>query len=74
MISQASSLRASGQMAPGPWPKISAWRMPSSRGRAGRRWPGHTLVDDIAVAGNVLAEKGGLHEHDRRRVKTGTGY
>jgi glutamate decarboxylase len=39
---------------------------------------GHTLVetlaDDIAVACNVLAEKGGLHEHDRRRVKTGTGY
>jgi glutamate decarboxylase len=33
-----------------------------------------TLADDIAVACNVLAEKGGLHEHDRRRVKTGTGY
>jgi glutamate decarboxylase len=39
---------------------------------------GHTLVetlaDDIAVACNVLAEKGGLHPHDRKRVKTGTGY
>jgi glutamate decarboxylase len=39
---------------------------------------GHTLVDaladDIAVACGVLAEKGGLHEHDRKRVKTGTGY
>jgi glutamate decarboxylase len=39
---------------------------------------GHTLVetlaDDIATACTVLAEKGGLHEHDRRRVKTGTGY
>ena len=33
-----------------------------------------TLADDIAVACDVLAEKGGLHEHDRRRVKTGTGY
>jgi glutamate decarboxylase len=33
-----------------------------------------TLADDIAVACEVLAEKGGLHEHDRRRVKTGTGY
>ena len=33
-----------------------------------------TLADDIAVACKVLAEKGGLHEHDRRRVKTGTGY
>jgi glutamate decarboxylase len=33
-----------------------------------------TLADDIAVACGVLAEKGGLHEHDRRRVKTGTGY
>jgi glutamate decarboxylase len=33
-----------------------------------------TLADDIAVACNVLAEKGGLHPHDRKRVKTGTGY
>jgi glutamate decarboxylase len=33
-----------------------------------------TLADDIAVACKVLAEKGGLHEHDRRRVRTGTGY
>jgi glutamate decarboxylase len=39
---------------------------------------GHTLVetlaDDIAAACSVLAEKGGLHPHDRKRVKTGTGY
>src|SRR5262245_6613136 len=32
------------------------------------------LADDIAVACNVLAEKGGLHPHDRKRVKSGTGY
>jgi glutamate decarboxylase len=39
---------------------------------------GHTLVetlaDDIAGACKVLADKGGLHEHDRKRVKTGVGY
>ena len=39
---------------------------------------GHTLVetlaDDIAEACEMLAEKGGLHEHDRKRVKTGVGY
>ena len=33
-----------------------------------------TLADDMAAACKVLAEKGGLHEHDRRRAKTGTGY
>jgi glutamate decarboxylase len=33
-----------------------------------------TLADDIGVACKVLAEKGRLHEHDRARVKTGTGY
>jgi len=33
-----------------------------------------TLADDIAQACEVLAQKGGLHEHDRKRVKTGTGY
>jgi glutamate decarboxylase len=33
-----------------------------------------TLADDIATSCKVLAKKGGLHEHDRRRVKTGTGY
>jgi glutamate decarboxylase len=33
-----------------------------------------TLADDIAVACRVLADKGGLHPHDRKRVKTGTGY
>jgi hypothetical protein len=34
--SQASSFHRSGQMAPGPWPKISAWRMPSSIGASGK--------------------------------------
>ena len=33
-----------------------------------------TLADDIAEACDVLRQKGGLHEHDRKRVKTGTGY
>jgi glutamate decarboxylase len=33
-----------------------------------------TLADDIQVACAVLAEKGGLHPHDRKRAKTGTGY
>ena len=33
-----------------------------------------TLADDIAQACEVLAKKGGLHEHDRKRAKTGTGY
>src|SRR6266516_400058 len=33
-----------------------------------------TLADDIAQACETLAKKGGLHEHDRRRAKTGTGY
>jgi glutamate decarboxylase len=33
-----------------------------------------TLADDIAAACGVLAQKGGLHEHDRKRAKTGTGY
>jgi glutamate decarboxylase len=33
-----------------------------------------TLADDIATACGVLADKGGLHEHDRKRTKTGTGY
>jgi glutamate decarboxylase len=32
------------------------------------------LADDIAQACSVLAKKGGLHPHDRARVKTGTGY
>jgi glutamate decarboxylase len=39
---------------------------------------GHTLVstlaDDIAEACDTLRQKGGLHELDRRRVKTATGY
>jgi glutamate decarboxylase len=33
-----------------------------------------TLADDIAEACEVLAKKGGLHPHDRKRAKTGTGY
>jgi glutamate decarboxylase len=32
------------------------------------------LADDIAQACETLAKKGGLHELDRRRVKTGVGY
>jgi glutamate decarboxylase len=39
---------------------------------------GHSLVDaladDLGTACTVLAEKGGLHPHDRKRVNTGTGY
>ena len=33
-----------------------------------------TLADDIAEACGTLRQKGGLHEVDRKRVKTGTGY
>jgi glutamate decarboxylase len=33
-----------------------------------------TLADDIAQAVSTLNVKGGLHELDRKRVKTGTGY
>ena len=33
-----------------------------------------TLANDIAQACETLAKKGGLHEHDRKRAKTGTGY
>jgi glutamate decarboxylase len=33
-----------------------------------------TLADDIVAACATLGEKGGLHELDRRRVKTGVGY
>jgi glutamate decarboxylase len=33
-----------------------------------------TLADDIAQACETLAKKGGLHELDRQRVKTNTGY
>jgi glutamate decarboxylase len=33
-----------------------------------------TLADDIAQACETLKQKGGLHELDRKRVKTGTGY
>jgi glutamate decarboxylase len=32
------------------------------------------LAGDIAQAVGTLSAKGGLHELDRRRVKTGTGY
>ena len=34
----------------------------------------HTLADDISDAVATLKTKGGLHELDRKRVKTGTGY
>jgi glutamate decarboxylase len=33
-----------------------------------------TLADDIEQACQTLEKKGGLHELDRKRVKTGTGY
>ena len=33
-----------------------------------------TLADDVAHAVATLSAKGGLHEIDRQRVKTGTGY
>ena len=33
-----------------------------------------SLANDVAQAVATLAAKGGLHELDRRRVKTGTGY
>src|SRR5215217_644029 len=33
-----------------------------------------TLADDIAQACETLEKKGGLHELDRKRVKTGVGY
>jgi glutamate decarboxylase len=33
-----------------------------------------TLADDIVEACQTLEQKGGLHEIDRQRVKTGTGY
>jgi len=33
-----------------------------------------TLAEDIAQAVETLNTKGGLHELDRKRVKTGTGY
>jgi glutamate decarboxylase len=33
-----------------------------------------TLAGDIAQACETLEQKGGLHELDRKRVKTGTGY
>jgi glutamate decarboxylase len=34
----------------------------------------NTLASDIAQACEALEKKGGLHELDRKRVKTGTGY
>ena len=33
-----------------------------------------TLANDIGQACATLSEKGGLHELDRKRVKTGVGY
>jgi glutamate decarboxylase len=39
---------------------------------------GHTMVTtlatDLAQACETLEKKGGLHQDERRRVKTGTGY
>jgi glutamate decarboxylase len=32
------------------------------------------FVGDLGEACKVLAEKGGLHEHDRKRAHTATGY
>ena len=32
------------------------------------------FAEDVAQAVATLSAKGGLHELDRRRVKTGTGY
>jgi glutamate decarboxylase len=34
----------------------------------------NSLADDLAQACETLSKKGGLHELDRKRVKTGTGY
>jgi glutamate decarboxylase len=34
----------------------------------------NSLADDLAQACETLSKKGGLHELDRNRVKTGTGY
>jgi glutamate decarboxylase len=33
-----------------------------------------TLADEIAQACEALKKKGAMHELDRKRVKTGTGY
>jgi glutamate decarboxylase len=35
---------------------------------------GQTLAGDIADACETLDRKGGLHDSDRKRAKTGTGY
>jgi glutamate decarboxylase len=42
--------------------------------RALGRSHAETLASDIAQACETLRVKGGLHELDRKRVKTGTGY
>jgi hypothetical protein len=34
----------------------------------------HAAVQTLADDCNTLEKNGGLHEHDRKRVKTGTGY
>jgi len=34
----------------------------------------HTLYNDLCEACDTLEKKGRLHEHDRKRVKTGVGY
>jgi glutamate decarboxylase len=33
-----------------------------------------TLAEDVAQACRTLEQKGGAHESERRRVKTGVGY
>ena len=54
--------------------RITAWIMPALV----KLTLGHSLVttlaDDIGEACATLRKKGGLHELDRKRVKTGTGY
>ena len=44
--------------------------------REHRNLTGTNLGCEQGVCGacTVLADKGGLHEHDRKRAKTGTGY
>jgi glutamate decarboxylase len=33
-----------------------------------------TFINDVQEACAALDQKGGMHELDRKRVKTGTGY
>jgi hypothetical protein len=48
--------------------RVSTFRSTSSHALA------RTLADDIAEACGTLKQKGGLHESQRKRAKTGTGY